>query len=142
MISPAQHPKNAVNEDSPAERQPRRLLVRVWKYIAAMSSRLRPTIDKKTAKLIKQLLVPFDVGHTKAKLGSDKDGRYVLSTEVLRSVKRVYSLGITNDCYIDQLLASQDKSVYQHDVNFCATPNHPNMRSNGSSWMLRPWNKN
>jgi hypothetical protein len=77
---------------------------------------------------IKNLLTPYDIGHTKKRYGSDFDGGYILSDDLVQTCDRVYSLGIANEFSIDVQMAEMGKMVYQYDIDFCQTPQIPNMK--------------
>jgi len=101
----------------------------VKKLFSHISKVFRPSLHGPDRReRIKDLLIPFEVGHTKRRLGNDGDGGYVLSEQLLNSAMRVYSLGIFTDCQIDLELANAGKQVYQYDKNPCDTPLHPKMQ--------------
>jgi hypothetical protein len=77
---------------------------------------------------IKKLLTPYNVGQTKKRYGSEFDGGYILSEDLVNTCKRVYSLGVANEFSIDIQMAEMGKMVYQYDINFCQTPQTPNMK--------------
>jgi hypothetical protein len=65
---------------------------------------------------LKQLLTPYDVGHTKVHIGPEEDGGYVISYDCLEKTDAVYSLGVGEVCGFDVELANKGYKVYQYEA--------------------------
>jgi hypothetical protein len=76
---------------------------------------------------LKQLLTPYDVGHTKKRYGVNGDGGYVLSETLINNTRETYSLGISTEFNIDLELAKKGIKVYQYDMNNCSVPKIENL---------------
>lgn len=73
-------------------------------------------------KTIKEILTPFDIGHSKVHLGPHYDGGYVVSETCLANTKAVYSLGIGTECDFDLELAQRGLPIYQYEAHTNGPP--------------------
>jgi hypothetical protein len=71
---------------------------------------------------IKNLLIPYYVGHKKIRLGNRHDGGYVFSEDLLENTNVAYSLGIGNDCSLDIDLANRNYKVFMYDCRLDQPP--------------------
>lgn len=73
-------------------------------------------------KQLKEILTPFDIGHTKIHLGPHYDGGYVISQDCLQVTDAVYSLGIGGECDFDLELANRGYKIYQYEAHSDGPP--------------------
>jgi hypothetical protein len=71
---------------------------------------------------LKQLLLPYDIGHSKIHVGPKYDGGYVLSKELLDTTDAIYSLGIGGECGFDFELAELGYPIYMYESSHSAPP--------------------
>lgn len=74
------------------------------------------------SKIIKNLLIPYKVGHKKIRLGNKHDGGYVFSEDLLKNTNTAYSLGVGNDCSLDIDLANRNYKVFMYDCRLEQPP--------------------
>lgn len=77
---------------------------------------------------LKELLIPYDVGFTKMRIGPHGDGGYVIYSEPLAETNTVFSLGIGPVCGSDYHLAQMGKTIYMYDAEPFGHNSHPNYR--------------
>lgn len=75
---------------------------------------------------LKEILTPFDIGHSKIHLGPQYDGGYVISQDCLEKTDAVYSLGIGGECDFDLDLANRGFQIYQYEAFSEGPPKHHN----------------
>lgn len=83
---------------------------------------------EKYSDKLKNLLIPYDLGFTKIRIGPPNDGGYVIYEEPLLKTNNVYSFGIGPVCDSDLDLAKMDKIIHMYDVNSFKHDYHPNYR--------------
>ena len=77
--------------------------------------------------ILKKLLTPYDVGHTKIRIGPQHDGGYVVSKTLLAKTDAVYSLGVGTECGFDLELAQAGLPIYMFESSHPSPPlTHPN----------------
>jgi hypothetical protein len=67
---------------------------------------------------IKKILTPYEIGHTKIRIGPNEDGGYVISRNCLEKTDFVYSLGIGENCGFDVDLANKGYKVFQYESEY------------------------
>jgi hypothetical protein len=71
----------------------------------------------KTVDKLKTLLIPYNLGYNKIRIGPPSDGGYVLYKEPTDTSNTVYSLGVGGIWGADLQFAEMNKKVFMYDVN-------------------------